>query len=208
MKTLCLASSSRYRKSLLTRLGFAFDACPPACDEEVAKAAFFQKAGCSRNSLQLSQASELALHLAEEKASSLKKQFDVIIGSDQICFSENAILGKPGSREKAIQTLMQLAGKTHYLLTAVSVIHNGAVFKSWLHQAKLQMRALTLVEAEESVDRDSSLDSAGAYKLEKSGIALMDQIECSDWTGIEGLPLIELRKCIVPLGPFSKGINS
>lgn len=207
MKTLCLASSSPYRKSLLKRLGYAFDAQPPSCDEEAAKTEFFRKTLCHKNSLQFAEASHLAMHLAEQKALSLQKQFDVIIGSDQICFSENRILGKPGSRDKAVETLMELAGKTHYLLTAVCVVQDGAIFKTWLHQAKMQMRPLKPHEALESVDRDASMDSAGAYKLEKSGISLMDQIECSDWTGIEGLPLIELRKCLEALGPFPKGFT-
>jgi septum formation protein len=47
---------------------------------------------------------------------------------------------------------------------------------------------------------DQPYDCAGSYKLERQGIALFSEITCSDWTGIEGLPLIELSKVLDKLG--------
>lgn len=180
MPPLILASTSRYRRQLLDRLGLPYTAIPPQCDEEALKDPSLTPQA-------------LAEHLAEAKAASLVAAHPtaVIIGSDQICAVDDEILHKPGTPERAVAQLERLAGRDHRLITAL-VVAQGA--RRWRHTdiTTLAMRACTRDALERYVAADQPLDCSGAYKLEQRGIALFDRIESADQNAIVGLPLIAL----------------
>ena len=177
---LILASTSRYRRQLLDRLGLAYTAVPPTCDEEALKDPALAPLA-------------LAEHLAEAKAASLVAQHPtaVIIGSDQICALDDEILHKPGTAARAVEQLMRLAGREHRLITSM-VVAQGA--RRWRHTdvTTLRMRSLEREALERYVAADQPLDCSGAYKLEQRGIALFERIDSADHTAIIGLPLIAL----------------
>jgi septum formation protein len=185
---LLLASTSRYRRELLERLGLPFRCCPPAVDEEP-----FKRLGLEPR--------ELAERLAREKALSLadREPSATIIGSDQVAAVDRDILGKPGTAENAVDQLARLAGREHLLLTVVAVWHRGRL---WEHTevARLSMRPLNREELARYVAADSPLDCAGAYKLEKRGVSLFSAIDCADHSAITGLPLIALTGHLRALG--------
>jgi len=135
---------------------------------------------------------ELVTHLARGKARSLADRFAdaLVIGSDQCVDLDGEILGKPHTPERAAAQLARLAGRKHFIHTAVCV-HHGASGRSeeWLDTHALTLRALTVQEIEEYVRRDAPLDCAGSYKIEGVGIALFESIEGRDFTGVIGLPL-------------------
>jgi septum formation protein len=193
---LVLASSSRYRRMLLNRLKVPFDVDPADIDELSWHATVHSS-------------DELACQLAFAKAECvLKRNPDaVVIGSDQLVDLDGQILGKPGTRENAIEQILQMSGRCHRLLTAVCVLWSSAGADSpaelehyekdiFLNETRLRMRNLSRQEAERYVDADQPLDCAGSYKIEEYGIALFDQIECSDFTAITGLPLIRLAETL------------
>lgn len=188
---LILASTSPYRKELLQRLNIPFSALAPRADEAPKKAEFLAKFP----QLNLELARTLAAELAAVKATSLVTAGDIIIGSDQICFHDGEILGKPGTAEKAFLTLKKLSGRAHHLLTAVTVI-SAHKTSTWVHSSSLTMRPLTDAEINAYLEKDQPLDCAGSYKLEAGGIALMNAIDSDDWTGIQGLPLLSLTKVL------------
>lgn len=202
--SLCLASTSRYRQNLLRRLHFPFEVSKPTCDENQLKKEFLTR----RNQLDENGVVELAAFLSRHKAQSALTNAKFVIGSDQICFFDGKTLSKPGSLENARITLKQLQGNTHLLVTAVA-IWNGTAFVEWTNIARFKMKALSDSEIEKYLAADSPLDCAGSYKLEAGGIALMQKIECEDWTAIEGLPLIKLNQVLLGLGllPFSDSSN-
>lgn len=187
MTPVILASTSPYRRELLDRLGIAYAAQAPACDEEALKDPSLAPQA-------------LAERLAEAKALSLAAAHPdaAIIGSDQVCALDTRILGKPGTAERAREQLAAMSGRPHRLITAVAVAHRGQVHRHTAI-ATLRMRALTADEIARYVERDRPLDCAGSYKLERAGIALFDAIDCDDHTAITGLPLLAvcamLRRC-------------
>ena len=193
---LILASTSSYRKVLLERLRIPFLAAASGVDEDD-----YLQAGLNP--------SELARTLAHAKASAVLNRFPnaTAIGSDQLIDLDGSVLGKPVTAEKAVSQLQLMAGRSHRLLTAVSVISRNRehlfVNESWLW-----MRPLTLEEITRYVENEKPLDCAGSYKIEEAGISLFDRIECSDFTAITGLPLIELsaelrrREFLIPGGVF------
>lgn len=185
---LILASTSVYRRELLARLGLEFTVAAPGVDEDQAKATTADPA-------------ELAALLALAKAQAVAQLHPdaVVIGSDQVGILDGRRLDKPGSATRAVEMLMELQGRSHVLVSAVAVVHAG---RAWRHadRTTLTMRALTRERAEAYVATDQPLDCAGAYKLERRGIALMSGIASEDHSAITGLPLIALGTHLAGLG--------
>jgi septum formation protein len=185
---LILASTSRYRQALLSQTGWTFEAFSPDVDESV-----FKSSGLSPH--------ELALTLAKLKAKAIfdKHPTACVIGSDQVCSLGSTILSKPGNREVAHAQLQSMQGKSHELLTAVTLIYPGGE-KSFINKTTLHMRRLLSEEIGRYLDHDLPFDCAGSYKLESRGITLFEKIEMDDHTSIIGLPLIQLTNHLLAIG--------
>jgi septum formation protein len=195
-RRLILASTSRYRKELLERLGLAFVAAPPGVDEVPVPG---------------EAPAVTALRLSIEKARALKTQFKdcLIVGSDQVASCEGARLGKPGDHATAVRQLRSLSGKTAQFDTAVSLLdaRNGAL-QSRVVPCKVVFRELDDRRIEAYLRKEQPYDCAGSAKAETLGIALLEAIESDDPTALIGLPLIRtcalLRQAgINPLTPVA-----
>ncbi len=184
---LILASTSKYRKELLSRLQIPFESQAPSADEDQFKQSFL----AANPQLSLQTVHQLSTVLAELKARSLFDGTNCVIGSDQICFAKDRILGKPKTPEKAFETLQFLSGSSHHLLTAVALIDADSS-ETWVQSSVLHFRKLSDIEIRNYIEKDNPLDCAGSYKLECAGIDLVESIDSDDWTGIQGLPMISL----------------
>jgi septum formation protein len=182
---LVLASTSRYRKQLLSRLGVAFTALAPLCDEEALKRDGEDPA-------------QQALRLAREKAWSLRTSMPdaFILGGDQVVALDERCLGKPHTPENAVDQLLAMQGRSHRLLTAIALVAPDGSIAEHLDTHVLTMRALTRDALERYVARDKPLDCAGSYMIEAGGIGLFERIEGADFTAIMGLPLIALSSLL------------
>lgn len=179
-KQLILASTSPYRQELLKKLSYPFVAMKPLIDEEKEK-------DPSLSPLALAQ------KLARLKALSLRGPQRVVIGGDQLVSFEGRILGKSHTPEKAVEQLWSMQGKTHELVTSVALITETDVIE-FTNITQLSMRRLSRAQLERYVAQDNPIDCAGSYKIELHGIQLFEEIKTSDFTAIQGLPLIELNK--------------
>ncbi|WP_428385644.1 Maf family protein [Nevskia ramosa] len=185
---LILASGSRYRASLLARLGLPFMAMPSDADE-------------SR------QPGETPLQLAERlalaKARVLSRQHPErwVLGSDQVAALGAIVLGKPGNRERAIAQLQAQAGNTVSFITAVTLLHEagGRVLRHVDH-TRVRFRQLSDAEIERYLDAEPAYDCAGSFKSEGLGISLVEAIDSEDATGLVGLPLIAVRRMLAEAG--------
>jgi septum formation protein len=187
---LILASTSPYRRELLQRLGVPFRWRAPLMDEEAVKATLGGLGPV-----------EQARHLATAKAASLRVEEPgaTVIGSDQLVALGDRILGKPGTPEAAVTQILDLAGRSHQLITALAV-HRGDERIVHVDVATLTMRSLSRAEVERYVAADHPVDCAGSYKLERQGIALFERIVADDHSAITGLPLIALVSILRGLG--------
>ncbi len=190
MKKIVLASTSVYRQQQLKILGLPFESKNPLIDED------FEK---SKNPT-LSP-SELALQLAYLKASSVAREDQITIGGDQLIQLNNEILGKAGSREKAILQLQKMQGQTHELITALTVL-NGFHREDILNLTKIKIKPLKRTQIESYVDLDSPWDCSGSYRMEAHGIQIVESIESTDHTAIQGIPLLGLAKILESFGFF------
>lgn len=180
-----LASESVYRKELLSRLKVPFETAKPNVDEDQLKQNF------------VGSVEALSLYLAEEKAKSLisSNENGITIGCDQIAVLKGEILHKPGSKEKAIEQLKKLRGKSHELITALAVHHSG-LWLSEVNMTSLTMLNISDEQIEAYVEKENPIDCAGAYKIESLGISLMETIDTHDFTAITGLPLMALCRIL------------
>lgn len=185
---LVLASGSRYRASLLARLGVPFEAIASDADE-------------SRLPGESPQA--LAERLAEVKAQRLAARFPErwVLGSDQVAALGDRVLGKPGSRDAAIAQLRAQSGRQVDFITAVALVQaaSGAVHRH-VDLTRVRFRPLTAGEIERYVDAEPAFDCAGSFKSEGLGIALVEAIDSADATGLVGLPLIAVRRLLATIG--------
>jgi septum formation protein len=178
---LVLASTSRYRAELLARLGVPFTAAAPACDEEALKDARLP-------------IDQLALLLARAKARSLSASYPdaFVLGGDQIAEIDGLALGKPHTREAAIEQLRRLRGRSHHLWTAIVLRAPDGDEQAHIDLHTIRLRNLNDDDLARYVDADQPLDCAGSYKIERRGIALVEHIDGADFTAITGVPLIAL----------------
>lgn len=187
MPSLILASSSRYRRELLDRLQVPYTCESPDVDEsdlpgETPKAA--------------------ALRLAELKARTVaqKNPGAVVIGSDQVADLMGVRLGKPHTRERAIEQLLAMQGNTVVFTTALCVIDANGKAHTIESNTTVKLRTLSRETIEAYVDREEPYDCAGSAKIERLGIALMESVTSDDPTSLIGLPLMKLTTLLAKAG--------
>ncbi len=194
MPPIVLASTSRYRRALMDRLGLPYEALAPGCDEAV---------GGLRDPV------AIVRRLARRKAraAAARRPGAVVIGSDQVLALGDDILHKPGSAARAREQLARLSGRTHRLVTGLAVIDGRDGGEEVLTHVELRItvRALTAAEIARYVALDDPLDCAGSYKLESLGPWLVEGIEGEDETAIVGLPLLRLTGVLRGLGISALG---
>ena len=187
-RRLVLASTSRYRKALLERLGLAFETAAPGVDEQP---------------LPDEEPADTALRLSVLKARALEAQYRdcLIIGSDQVASCGGTILGKPGDHARAVRQLRSLSGKTARFDTAVSLLdtRSGSV-QSRVVPCSVVFRKLNDARIESYLRREQPYDCAGSAKSEGLGIALIARMETEDPTSLIGLPLIALTEMLERAG--------
>jgi septum formation protein len=187
---LVLASSSRYRRSLLERLGVPFEAVAPPFDEEAAKTAMGH---LDPEALSLALARGKALSVARDRPDA------AVIGSDQIATIDGRKLDKPGNEENARAQLRVLAGRTHRLVTSVVVARGDAIHEH-VDVHELTLRPLSDAQIARYVAHDAPFDCAGSYRAEALGVALFESVRREDATAVIGLPLVAVTRLLARLG--------
>jgi len=171
--SIVLASSSRYRKDLLKRLGVPFKSWSPDLDEAPHAA---------------EPPRETAVRLARAKAEAGGKRFARawVIGSDQVADLDGRAIGKPGTLENARAQLRELSGHTVLFHTALCVLN------ARLDTTQVAFRRLTDAEIDRYLEREPAFDCAGSAKSEGLGVSLLSRLGGDDPTALVGLPLIAL----------------
>jgi septum formation protein len=185
---LILASSSPYRKELLSRLHLPFETIVPNIDES-------PKPGEAPEAT--------ALRLAQEKAEEVaaSNRGSLVIGSDQVATLDGRQIGKPGSHANALIQLRAMRGRSVVFHTALCLL--DARNQNGVHTFDLE-NVRTIVTFRDLPDREldaylqieQPYDCAGSAKNEGLGIAIIEKIESGDPTALTGLPLISLTSML------------
>ena len=177
-----LASNSQPRMKMLKDTGLTFTQIKSGVNEKIVRKEY---KGKSYN--------YLAKKLAEAKALSVskKKREAYVIGADQICVNQGKIYSKPKFKRKAVKQLLELNGKTHKLISAVSICYDNKIIWSYSEEVKIKMRKLSEKVLRNYVDLDLPLESCGSYKYEANGKYLFSKV-IGNTNTILGLPLFPL----------------
>jgi septum formation protein len=183
-RRLVLASTSRYRRDLLARLGLAFETAAPDVDEAM---------------LAGEAPADTALRLSVLKARAVQARFpdSLVIGSDQVASCGGQRYGKPGDHDNAVRQLRSLSGKAAEFDTAVSLLDtNTDHIQSRLVPCCVTFRTLDDATIEAYLRRERPYDTSASAKAEGLGIALIARIETDDPSSLIGLPLIALTEML------------
>jgi septum formation protein len=190
---LILASTSAYRRELLTRLRLPFTCVAPQVEE-------------TRRADERPLA--LAARLARAKAAAVAANNPDawVVGSDQVAVllgisEQERILGKPGTEARCIEQLRASSGRTVSFITAVAVVRHGiGEPHEFVDTTQVKFRALDDATIARYVARERPLDCAGGLKSESLGISLCESIDSADPSALVGLPLIRLSQVLRSVG--------
>ena len=175
-----LASSSSYRRELLTRLQLPFTCHSPDIDDTPQAN---ESAQTLVQRLALSKARALAQHYPQH----------IIIGSDQVAVLDGKIIGKPLHAEGATQQLSAASGRSLVFLTGLAVIDTRTQIEQVdLVPFTVHFRTLNAAQIQRYIAAEQPFDCAGSFKSEGLGVSLFQATEGSDATSLVGLPLIRL----------------
>jgi septum formation protein len=178
--TLVLASTSPYRRELLSRLGLPFRVLAPRVDETPGPG-------------EAPEATALRLAAAKARAGAQDFPDALIIGSDQVAEIDGQRLDKPGTHARAAAQLALASGRTVVFNTALALLNVASGrMQTALVPTRVAFRALSASQIETYLQRERPFDCAGSAKSEGLGIALIRSIEGEDPTALVGLPLIAL----------------
>jgi len=180
MLTLVLASSSPYRRELLSRFKLPFDVFNPDIDEtprinEKAK--------------------EISFRLAREKAFKVAPHYanSLIIGSDQTAACQNQIIEKPNTHENAIKQLDFLSGKIVTFYTSLCLLNTKTQkVQECVVEFEVKYKELNQQIIDTYLLKEQPYNCVGSVKSEGLGITLLEYIKGEDPTALIGLPLIKL----------------
>jgi len=187
---LILASSSVYRRELLTRLQLPFSCVTPDVDE-------------SALAHELPQ--ETALRLAQVKARkvALDNPNALIIGCDQVATLDNIQLGKPLTHDNATKQLRLMRGREVVFHSALC-LYNPLTLKMQAEVVPyvVTFRDLSDAQIESYLIKEQPYQCAGSAKSEGLGIAIIAKMTGDDPNALIGLPLIKLVSML-----FNEGVN-
>jgi septum formation protein len=176
-----LASSSPFRRELLSRLNLDFSCNSPNIDE---------------TALSNETASDYVVRLGYEKALAVANNAlpgSIIIGSDQCAVLDGNILGKPGHHANAMSQLKSMQGRSVIFHTGVCVFQvDSGNYESEEVLFEVKFRHLGDEQLNHYLLTEEPYQCAGSFKSEGYGIALFEGMSGTDPTALIGLPLIRL----------------
>jgi len=178
-KKIILASKSPRRQELLKGLGIDFEIRTKEVKE------------IYPNHLKKE---EVPLYLSELKAAAFEKEIaenELVITSDTIVCVGNQILGKPEGIEGAKKMLLQLSGKMHEVITAVTLLSVAKKHSFWV-STSVYFKKLSVAEIDYYIANYQPFDKAGSYGIQEwIGYIGIKKIEGS-YFNVVGLPVYEL----------------
>ena len=166
MKRIILGSNSPRRRELLAGLDLAFTVDTGNTFEEILEPGV--------------EAHEVPMRLSAGKSRGFHRPLEadeVLITADTVVIVEQEVLGKPHSRDEAVAMLRKLSGRTHEVVTAVT-LRDCSREETFSCSTRVVFGTLTQTEIEHYVDRYAPYDKAGAYGIQ-------------EWIGYIGISSIE-----------------
>ncbi|MEL0239035.1 MAG: Maf family protein [Candidatus Neomarinimicrobiota bacterium] len=176
-----LASASPRRKAILSQVDLDFTIEPSKINEDFS-IELLPKAFCE--------------YWAREKANYVARSHldKLIIGADTIVVIDDKILGKPKSYKESFEMLKSLSGKTHQVLTGVSLIHlNLGINFTFNEATDVSFCFLTDEEINKYIDKYQPYDKAGSYGIQDGFSVYVEKIN-GCFYNVMGFPISRFHK--------------
>ena len=171
-----LASSSPRRKEILEQIRFEFSVSPSKINEDfnidLPPEAFTE-------------------HWAREKAKDVAKDHpgSLVIGADTVVFLDGKILGKPKDNESSKKMLLSLSGKTHEVITGVSLINiDSKLDVTFNERTYVSIKTLTDRDICKYIELYNPHDKAGSYGIQDGFSIHVEKIK-GCYYNVMGLPV-------------------
>jgi septum formation protein len=185
---LILASTSPRRAQILKEAGLTFSVLSSAVDETPLPEEIPQ---------------QLVQRLADAKAELVAARTigpAIVIAADTVVTLDGNILGKPKSTEDARRMLEQLSGRTHAVLTGVSVIRLPDMERrQFVESTLVHFDQISGEEILRYLATEEPYDKAGAYAIQGRAGRYIPRIE-GCYFNVVGLPLSRVFTAIQELG--------
>ena len=174
---LILASGSPRRAELLERMGLSFTVQPANTEEKLEPGLTPQQE---------------VMNLSRQKAEAVAKTLTeeaVVLSADTVVVMDGEILGKPHSEENAIEMLEALSGRSHLVLTGVTVMSPRGTQCACV-ETEVHFRDLSPQEIRAYVATGEPMDKAGAYGIQGYAALFVERL-VGDYYNVMGLPVCQ-----------------
>jgi MAF protein len=183
-----LASSSVFRKQLLSKLRIPFKCISPDIDES-------RKKGESVPNYVKRLSIQKALKVAETNAGC------IVIGSDEVADLNNEILGKPITKTNAVKQLKMISGNKVVFRTGLCVMQSDSKkYYSSVNNYTIYFKHLDNKLIKSYLDADDVLRCAASIRIEGAAINLVKSMSGKDPSSIMGLPLLKVIEYLDKFG--------
>ena len=118
----------------------------------------------------------------------------VVVAAETVVVCDDRVLGKPKDEQDAFRMLSMLSGRTHQVMTGLSVVKNEKQL-SVTEVTDVTFRKLTDEEIWAYIKTKDPMDKAGSYGIQSGG-ALFVQGICGDYFNVVGLPVCRLGQLL------------
>ena len=188
---LILASSSPRRAEILRNAGIEFEVRPADVEEF---------------SVPNESPEEMVVRLAQAKAGLVAREFGggrdavIVLGADTAVVLDHKIFGKPGDAASARSMLEALSGRTHRVLTGISLLSiPNAAMRAAFESTEVTLAPLTHEEMEDYIRSGEPFDKAGGYAIQGRAGCYITRVE-GCFFNVVGLPLARLYALLRSLG--------
>ena len=178
-----LASKSPRRIELLSRFGIKAESIPADIDETLPAS--------------IRTPAEAVEYLSRRKAEAVFRKVpdgSVVIAADTLVFIGDETLGKPKDKADAVRMMRLLSGKTHRVVTGMTVLSEDQTVCESVATDVL-FRTLPEREIDAYTDTDEPYDKAGGYGIQSLGGAFVREIH-GDYYNVVGLPIARLLEIL------------
>lgn len=175
-----LASNSPRRKELLQRMGVNFKV----------RTLF----GIDESYPDSLRGEDIVCYISRNKAKAYQSSMapnELLITADTIAYVDGEVMGKPKNAEQAKEMLHKLSGKTHQVITGVTIV-TAKRTENFGVTSQVKFTNITDEEINFYVDNYLPFDKAGAYGIQEwIGIVAVEEIKGS-YFNVVGLPVQRL----------------
>ncbi len=183
MERIILASKSPRRKQLLEWAEVPFDVMVKDTDEMYPATLNIER---------------VPVYIARNKALAVKEELShdrLILAADTIVVLNGKVIGKPTSKENAIEILSELSGHVHQVITGVVLLRDD-IETAFADITEVEFHSLTQEQIEFYVSKYKPYDKAGAYAIQEwIGVVVIKRVK-GDFYNVMGLPVSRVVRAL------------